>query len=162
MKFNLSILVLIFLLSIPFTPEAQQPLPPAEFQKAIAHPDVQVLDVRTAAEYGTGHLDSVFLADWNARPDFIRRVSSLNKSKPLYVYCLSGVRSAQAAEWLQKEGFNTYTLAGGINAWKKQGLPLANEVMVPQVSFADFKKSLPSKGTVLVDVGADWCPPCHQ
>jgi len=158
----LSILVLIFTLMLTGTVVAQQSLSASEFRDSVSKPDIQVLDVRTPAEYAGGHLDSVFLADWNARDAFIQRVSSLDKSKPVYVYCLSGVRSGQAAEWMAKHGFITYTLSGGINAWKKEGFAITDELKVPQVSQQEFMISLPKQGTVLVNFSADWCPPCHK
>ncbi|RYY55367.1 MAG: hypothetical protein EOO09_10715 [Chitinophagaceae bacterium] len=159
MKTCLSILILILFL---FPAAAQQQLSPVDFSKAIAVPGVQVLDVRTAAEYSTGHIDSVFQADWSSRAVFEDRVSSLDKTEVVYLYCLSGVRSAQAAEWMGKQGFTTINLAGGFNAWKQAGLPVANQQFVKQVSLAEFEASIPRKGTVLVDFGAEWCPPCHK
>ena len=37
----------------------------AEFEKAIAQKNIQLLDVRTPGEYQSGHLNNAFLADWN-------------------------------------------------------------------------------------------------
>lgn len=44
---------------------------------------------------------------------------------PLILYCGGGYRSALAAESLQKMGYvNVHSMAGGIKAWRKAGLPL--------------------------------------
>ncbi len=48
-----------------------------------------------------------------------------DKSRPLLVYCKTGGRSALAAVSLQRLGYgNVVSLAGGIDAWRSQGLPL--------------------------------------
>lgn len=102
---------------------AQQPpnLSIGEFEKGIKKPNIQVLDVRTISEYESGHLKNAFLADWTNRVLFTERVQSLDKSKPVYIYCQVGGRSAAAAKWLQDKGFKVYNMDGGIAAWKKAG-----------------------------------------
>ncbi len=48
-----------------------------------------------------------------------------DKSRALLVYCKTGGRSALAAVNLQRLGYsNVVSLAGGIDAWRSQGLPL--------------------------------------
>ncbi len=48
-----------------------------------------------------------------------------DKSRTLLVYCKTGGRSALAAVSLQRLGYgNVVSLAGGIDAWRSQGLPL--------------------------------------
>ena len=47
------------------------------------------------------------------------------REQPVVVMCSRGQRSAAACVMLKKEGFaKAYNLAGGIQAWKKAGLPL--------------------------------------
>jgi rhodanese-related sulfurtransferase len=137
-------------------------LPADEFEKAIAAPGAQILDVRTAGEYETGHIKNSFLANWNNEAEFKERVSALDKSKPIYTYCLAGTRSSAATAWLNKNGFKAYNLIGGVTAWKKQGKPLQQAIVVEQMSLADYEASIPKDKTVLVDIGAEWCPPCKK
>ncbi len=123
---------------------------------------VQLLDVRTPGEFQSGHLQHALLADWTNKPEFSRRIQFIDKNKPVYVYCLSGGRSAAAAKKMREEGFeNVYELAGGINAWKAAGKPLTGESNAPQMPIETFNSSI-ANGTVLVDFGASWCPPCRQ
>ncbi len=133
-----------------------------EFEKAIARQDVQVLDVRTAEEYESGHLKDAFLADWNSRTEFEKRVKALDKNKALYVYCLAGSRSKAAADYLQQQGFTTYNLVGGINAWKKASKPLEEAATVTQIKLDEYMAKIPTDKTVLVDFSAVWCPPCKK
>lgn len=136
-------------------------LTPAEFEAGIRNKDsVQLLDVRTAGEYQSGHLQNALLADWKDAKEFERRISFIDKTKPVYVYCLGGGRSAAAAEKMRALGFNNvYELSGGINAWKAAEKQVEGRSAGQQLSIEDFTKSI-QRGTVLVDFGAEWCPPC--
>lgn len=93
-----------------------------EFEKQIATETAQVLDVRTPDEYKTGVIKNAVLADWNNGEQFVSKAGTLDKTRPVYLYCRSGGRSSKAAEWLTSNGFKeVYNLEGGILAWKKNG-----------------------------------------
>jgi rhodanese-related sulfurtransferase len=133
-----------------------------EFEKAIGKIDVQLLDVRTAEEYQSGHLKNALQANWNNEAEFRERIKSLDKNKPVYTYCLSGARSGAATEWMRQNGFTAYNLKGGIVAWKNAGKPLEQAVSVQQITLAEYMAMIPANKTVLVDFGAVWCPPCKK
>jgi rhodanese-related sulfurtransferase len=134
---------------------------PDEFEKAITANNMQVLDVRTAAEFNTGHIKSSLQADWTKQEQFLDRIQYVDKDKPVYVYCLVGGRSAAAAEWMRNNGFKTVVeLLGGINAWKAAAKPLDGNSNVPQMTIEQYTASIPTNKTTLVDFGATWCPPC--
>ncbi|MDF3028739.1 MAG: Thioredoxin protein [Fluviicola sp.] len=138
-------------------------LAPKLFYDSIHTKQAQLLDVRTSNEYAQGHISGAFQADWNNFAQFKERVASLDKHSPLYIYCLAGSRSAAAQEWLIKEGFETViNLRGGINSWNLEDLPLEGKKETEQLSMEDFLASLPPNKTVLVDFGAEWCPPCKK
>lgn len=83
--------------------------------------DVQLLDVRTAAEYAEGHLSGAVNIDVK-QPDFLQQAQSrLVASRPVAVYCRSGRRSASAAKQLADAGFTVTNLKGGIMAWRLAG-----------------------------------------
>ncbi len=132
----------------------------ANFEQAIVKGNIQLLDVRTPGEYQSGHLSNALLANWNNEAEFKKRTEALDKSKPVYTYCLSGVRSAAATQWLRQQGFTAYNLSGGINAWKKAGKPLEQATAVKQITKAEYEAMIPTDKTVLVDISAVWCPPC--
>ncbi|WP_430403224.1 rhodanese-like domain-containing protein [Fluviicola sp.] len=161
--FTKQIALLFFLtfLSNSFAQRAE--LGAKSFYDSIQSKKNQLLDVRTSNEYNQGHIAGAFQADWNNPDQFKERVASLDKQQPLYIYCLAGSRSSAAQKWLIKEGFKTvFNLQGGINAWNLEDLPLEGKKEVKQLSITEFLASLPADKTVLVDIGAEWCPPCKK
>jgi rhodanese-related sulfurtransferase len=90
-----------------------------DFEKAVKDSTVQLLDVRTPGEYKEGFIKGAINADWQNENVFTAAAKKLDKTKPVYLYCLSGVRSGKAADWLSANGFTkTINLEGGIKAWK--------------------------------------------
>ena len=71
---------------------------------------VTLLDTRTVGEYRHGHIDG-FL---NIPVDDLReRLNELDRSKPIYVICQSGLRSYIASRILEGNGFAAYNFSGG-------------------------------------------------
>ena len=79
-------------------------LPVTQFNSEIGRPGMQILDVRTDQEFKSGHLTNALWADWTKQDDFLYRIQGLDKSKPVYTYCLSGGRSGAAAKLLREKG----------------------------------------------------------
>ena len=99
-------------------------IPPKEFSEKSRAENTILLDVRTPKEYAAGHLKGAQLV--NIFDDnFGEQIAKLDSSKTVYVYCASGGRSGEAQEIMLKSGFkNVVNLEGGIEAWKKAGLPV--------------------------------------
>lgn len=71
---------------------------------------ITLLDVRTPAEFAGGHIDGFV----NIPVDELRdRLDELDKSKPVYVICQSGLRSYIACRILTGYGFTAYNFCGG-------------------------------------------------
>jgi thioredoxin len=132
-------------------------------------PDEQIVDVRTPSEYAAGHIANAVNMDWNGN-DFKGQAKTLDKTKPVMVYCLSGGRSHEAAEYLKKEGFTTvYELDKGITSWKSANLPLTTPDQnttqsqpAGEISTAEYRALVNSQAVVLVDFSAVWCGPCRR
>ena len=138
----------------------------AQFEaKLNAKQDAQVVDVRTPEEYNEGHLANAQNINVDGA-DFSTQVAKLDKSKPVFVYCLAGGRSAGAAEKLKKQGFTeVYDLKGGIRAWKAAAKPLAGEKAQKSpvgLTKSELDKMLAEKEFTVVDFTAKWCGPCKQ
>lgn len=97
------------------------------FATQIADPDVVLLDVRTAKEFGEGHLQKALNIDVTQDGFVEKAKSALPANKTIAVYCRSGKRSALAAGGLTKEGYKVVNLKGGIIAWKEAGKPVVTE-----------------------------------
>jgi len=96
---------------------------PTELNNAMGK-TIQLVDVRTPNEFKMGHLNKALNINYYDQ-DFSTQIGKLNKSKPIYVYCRSGVRSKYSSEILKKLGFKTiYNLKGGILNWNANKLPL--------------------------------------
>lgn len=91
-----------------------------DFKTKIEGKNVQLIDVRTPQEYKDGHIPKAKNIDiYN--DDFMQKASVLDKFKPVYIYCHSGVRSMEAAKKLKNVGFKVYNLNDGIKGWEKEG-----------------------------------------
>lgn len=77
-----------------------------------------LLDVRTLEEFEEGHIPQATLLDIRQASNFIDGIKSLDVSKNYYVYCRSGLRSAQACQLMNHYGLKTtYNLLGGFMEW---------------------------------------------
>ena len=100
-------------------------LPASEFTTALKKPGTIVLDVRTPAEYASGHLPKAQNIDIKGA-DFATKIAALDKKATYAVYCQSGKRSSAALEQMTAAGYTqVYDLAGGIIAWRTMGGPMA-------------------------------------
>ena len=71
---------------------------------------ITLLDTRTAGEYARGHIEGFK----NIPVDELRdRLNELEKGKPVYVICQSGLRSYIASRILEGNGYEAYNFAGG-------------------------------------------------
>lgn len=81
--------------------------------------NIQLIDVRTPQEFAEGHIDNAKMIDY-MQSDFMNKMSKLDTSKVLYIYCRSGNRSGKAARKLEAMGFpKIYDLKGGILNWNQ-------------------------------------------
>lgn len=92
-------------------------LTPVEFKKAIADSLVQLLDVRTAEEFASGHIAKATNIDYKGSDFSTKTQKVLDKSRPVALYCRSGMRSAAAAKLLTGLGYTVLDMKGGILAW---------------------------------------------
>jgi hydroxyacylglutathione hydrolase len=84
-----------------------------------------VIDVRKSTEWKSGHLPQakhIYLGDLDDA------MAGEPRDTPLVIHCQGGTRASVAASLLRARGFTDVSvLAGGFDAWKKAGLPVATE-----------------------------------
>jgi hypothetical protein len=123
----------------------------------------QLLDVRTPEEYSSEHIGDAKNVNWNG-DDFIAKAITYDKSKPIFVYCKLGGRSAQAADKLAELGFKEiYNLDGGIMKWKAQGNANAEpNTKIIGMCNQEYGELVKSSDRVMIDFNAKWCAPCKK
>lgn len=94
---------------------------PAE-ARAAAAAGARIVDVRERVEWNVLRVEHAVLAPLSAFPG---AVEGLDKNARVLTLCTAGVRAADAANRLSAAGFrDVAVIAGGLDAWKAQGLPV--------------------------------------
>src|SRR5216110_3707394 len=147
---------------------------PDRVEDLIRTGDVQLGDVREKDEWNAGHIPGAvhvpksYLEQWaeDRLPE---------KEKTTILYCAGGVRSAMAADILQKLGYRSViSMAGGFNRWKDSGkawttpaslTPLqaqrySRHLLIPEVGEAGQQKLLDSK-VLLIGAGGLGSPAAY-
>jgi len=75
--------------------------------------DTVLIDVRTPAEFATGHLDGAINIDVQSA-DFDERIAQLDPAADYVVYCRSGNRSGQAITRMESLGFSKLVNGGSV------------------------------------------------
>jgi thioredoxin len=165
MKFTKILFLITSILLIACNNTKEKPfetIAPKEFAEKIKTTEnPQILDVRTPDEFESEHIDNAINVNWNS-DDFTAKAIAYDKTKPVFVYCLSGGRSKKAAAKLQELGFtNVYELEGGILNWNEAGLgnPPTEQI---GMTMEEFNNLVHTDKKVLVDFYAEWCEPCKQ
>ena len=82
-----------------------------------------ILDVRTPAEFGAGHLANALNEDYYGL-NFEPNMDARDKSLTYLVHCKSGGRSSNAADYMVGVGFtDVYNMTGGYDQWVAEGYP---------------------------------------
>ncbi|HQR80357.1 MAG TPA: rhodanese-like domain-containing protein [Actinomycetota bacterium] len=90
--------------------------------KALMDADgARLIDVREKWEYDNGHLPGAVWIPMSLVP--LRR-DEFAGPKPPYIVCRTGNRSGQVVMWLARQGIDAVNVAGGTEAWQRQGYPI--------------------------------------
>lgn len=89
-----------------------------EAQEKMMNKQIQFVDVRTAQEFRGKHVAPFRNIPLN---EISKRSSDLDKNREVVLICATGIRSAQAAKVLKKQGFETINnVKGGLSAWPEK------------------------------------------
>lgn len=82
--------------------------------RALVAEGATLLDVRSAGEFGIGHLPGAINIPVEQLP---HRAGEIDADRPVVLYCRSGARSARAARTLIAHGLERVHDLGGIGRW---------------------------------------------
>jgi hydroxyacylglutathione hydrolase len=83
---------------------------------------ITIVDIRTPAEYGNGHIEGSINLPLN---QLAQRFSEIPRDGQVVIHCQGGYRSSIGTSLLQREGFdNLLDLVGGFQAWSASHLPV--------------------------------------
>ncbi len=95
---------------------------PERAKELLDRGEAVVVDVREPYEREAGHIEG-------SRHIELERVASqaetLPKDRPVVFHCRLGARSAMAAQAFRQAGYDAWSMAGGLQAWHDEGLPVA-------------------------------------
>jgi thioredoxin len=140
---------------------------PEEFKKRINSGPGIILDVRTANEFYSSHIQDASNIDFYS-DDFIKKLKIVRKDVPIYVYCMSGGRSSAASSKMASLGFvKVYNLLGGIAAWNSENYITTRSkesatIKSPTFSIVEIENILKNNELVLIDFSTEWCVPCKK
>ena len=99
-------------------------LSPTQAVLMINREKANVVDVRSADEFASGHLiGSRHVALDTISTELTKTVP--DKKRPLILVCASGMRSQKAQRIAQQLGYeNVHSLGGGLKIWQDANLPL--------------------------------------
>lgn len=87
-----------------------------------------ILDVRSRTERAEGYIpNSLFIP----MGELLSRLNELPKGKVIITQCGSGIRSQVVASLLQNHHYDVMNLVGGIDAWRRAGLPIVQGELMP-------------------------------
>lgn len=94
---------------------------PRQVAELLAHDQVQLIDVRQSHEHDAGRIAGDRLIELAELPV---QAQTIDRERPVVLYCRSGSRSAMAAQALRRAGFDAHNMAGGLLEWQSAGLPM--------------------------------------
>ncbi len=94
-----------------------------ELETAIAA-GAHVIDVREVFEFENGHVPNAHLIPLNEIPDALNRIP---KGEKVWLVCKSGGRSMRACDYLEAQGFDVVSVAGGTDGWVASGREVSME-----------------------------------
>ncbi len=117
------LLVIVFLLSMHGVSDPRA-VTPAQLPQLQAREKAVIVDVNEADKFKSGHISQAVNIPFSVLGNSLGKLKKYQK-KPLLLTCDTGNNSKKAMAILKKNEFSDiYLLAGGLNAWKKENLPL--------------------------------------
>lgn len=93
-------------------------------QEILSTPDHLIVDVRTAKEYKKSHMKNAINISYFGG-DIKNYIDTLDKNKPIFIYCQTQHRSPLTAKIMKRKGFKkVIDLKGGFMKWENKNMPV--------------------------------------
>lgn len=99
---------------------------PATATQMINKDNAVVIDIRGKDAYKQGHIIDALSLPSSELSDNTKKIEK-HRIKPLIIVCGVGIESQKVATALLKNGYNAYSLAGGMRAWLDAQMPVVKE-----------------------------------
>ncbi|MGX1927794.1 rhodanese-like domain-containing protein [Flagellimonas sp. 2504JD4-2] len=118
-KILIAFVLLVYFGCLPKTTPEVTTITKSELTAALEKGNIQLLDVRRPGEYDQGHIQGAININVLDSVGFKKGVASMDREKPIYIYCQAGKRSKKASEKLKEMGFQTiYDFSAGYGSWE--------------------------------------------
>ena len=104
--------------------ELPDELAPERVAELHAAGEIELVDVREPHEREAGHVAGSRHIEF---AQLSQEAGSLDRERPLVLYCRMGGRSSVALQAFKASGFDVHNMEGGLVAWADRGLPLEPE-----------------------------------
>lgn len=101
-----------------FSSHGVDDISPVAVREMVDRGDATIVDVRTCAEYGAGHLPGALHIPFT---HLAARMREIPRDLPVVCYCRSGNRSARAAAYLARHGITALNMRGGFWPYAGRG-----------------------------------------
>ena len=104
------------------TPDIE--ITPRQARELLAGGRAQLVDVREQHEWDAGRVAGARHVELER---LAARAETIDKARPVIFLCRLGTRSAMATQAFRVAGYEAYSMAGGLQRWHDEGLPLEPE-----------------------------------
>jgi rhodanese-related sulfurtransferase len=94
---------------------------PQRVREMLRTGEATVVDVRTTSERAAGHIEGTLHIELDR---LSAEAGTISKDKPVVFQCRVGGRSLMAAKALRAAGYDAWSMAGGLERWAAEGLPV--------------------------------------
>ena len=104
-------------------PEEQE-IDPTRVAELVASGEAELVDVRTPGEHEAGRIAGARHIPFD---ELTARSEEIDRSRTVVLFCRGGGRSGAAAQAFAASGWRAHSMAGGLEHWVEQGLPIEPE-----------------------------------
>lgn len=120
------VLVLLMIVEVIRLKQNTFNISPLQTTQLINHENATVIDIRTTETFKKGHIIGANAISAQEIRENSKKLEKF-KTRPLIIVCNAGIESQKIATLLLKQGYNVYSLHGGMRAWSEAEMPIVKE-----------------------------------